>query len=50
MAEPDVVEALTALGFSLNEGRAYAALLQHGPQTGYEVGQLRGWIWAELPR
>lgn len=39
MAEPDVAHALTALGFSLNEGRAYAALLQHGPQTGYEVGQ-----------
>jgi len=45
MAEPDVVEALTALGFSLNEGRAYAALLQHGPQTGYEVGQR-----AQVPR
>ena len=28
MSEPDVVEALTRVGFSLNEGRAYAALLQ----------------------
>ena len=27
MAEPDVVPALVALGFSLNESRAYAALL-----------------------
>lgn len=43
--EPDVVEALVALGFSLNEGRAYAALLAHGPQTGYEVGQR-----AQVPR
>ena len=43
--EPDVVEALVALGFSLNEGRAYAALLSHGPQTGYEVGQR-----AQVPR
>lgn len=45
MSEPDVVEALTRVGFSLNEGRAYAALLQHGPQTGYEVGQR-----AQVPR
>ena len=41
----EVVEALTALGFSLNEGRAYTALLLYGPQTGYEVGQR-----AEVPR
>lgn len=45
MAGPDVVEALTSLGFSLNEGRAYAALLRWGPQTGYEVGQR-----AQVPR
>lgn len=45
MAEPDVVDALTSLGFSLNEGRAYAALLRWGPQTGYEVGQR-----AQVPR
>lgn len=45
MAELDIVEALTSLGFSLNEGRAYAALLSHGPQTGYEVGQR-----AQVPR
>nr|MDQ3035864.1 hypothetical protein [Myxococcota bacterium] len=45
MAEPDVAVALTSLGFSLNEGRAYAALLRWGPQTGYEVGQR-----AQVPR
>lgn len=39
MTRPDVVEALVALGFNLNEGRAYAALLQHGASTGYEVSQ-----------
>ena len=38
MSEPDVVPALVALGFSLNESRAYAALLQESPATGYEVG------------
>jgi len=36
---PDVLEALSALGFNLNEARAYAALLGLGPATGYEVGQ-----------
>jgi HTH-type transcriptional regulator, sugar sensing transcriptional regulator len=35
---PDVVPALVALGFSLNESRAYTALLQESPATGYEVG------------
>lgn len=45
MSEPDVARALTTLGFSLNEGRAYAALLRGGPQTGYEVGQR-----AQVPR
>ena len=35
MAEPEVVPALVALGFSLNESRAYAALLQESPATGY---------------
>lgn len=39
MSEHDVVDALIALGFSLNEGRAYAALLTGGPSTGYEVGR-----------
>lgn len=42
---PDIVSALTELGFSLNEGRAYDALLRWGPQTGYEVGQR-----AQVPR
>jgi sugar-specific transcriptional regulator TrmB len=45
VAGTDVVDALTSLGFSLNEGRAYAALLRWGPQTGYEVGQR-----AQVPR
>lgn len=46
MAEPDVVTALVALGFSLNESRAYAALLlQDSPATGYEVG-----VRAQIPR
>ena len=43
--EPDVVPALVALGFSLNESRAYAALLQESPATGYEVG-----VRAQIPR
>ncbi len=41
----DVVPALTALGFSLNESRAYTALLQENPATGYEVG-----VRAQIPR
>jgi sugar-specific transcriptional regulator TrmB len=45
MAEPEVVTALVALGFSLNESRAYAALLQESPATGYEVG-----VRAQIPR
>lgn len=45
MAEPDVVPALVALGFSLNESRAYAALLMESPATGYEVG-----VRAQIPR
>ncbi len=42
MTEPDVVKALEALGYNLNEGRAYAALLARGPSTGYEVAQHAG--------
>lgn len=42
MSQTDVVEALVALGFNLNEGRAYAALLRLGPSTGYEVSQRAG--------
>jgi sugar-specific transcriptional regulator TrmB len=45
MAELEVVDALVALGFSLNESRAYAALLQESPATGYEVG-----VRAQIPR
>lgn len=45
MSEPDVVPALVALGFSLNESRAYAALLLESPATGYEVG-----VRAQIPR
>lgn len=45
MAEPDLVSALVALGFSLNESRAYGALLQESPATGYEVG-----VRAQIPR
>ncbi|MFO0678203.1 MAG: helix-turn-helix domain-containing protein [Polyangiaceae bacterium] len=45
MGESDVVSALVALGFSLNESRAYGALLQGSPATGYEVG-----VRAQIPR
>jgi len=45
MGEADLIRALTEHGFSLNESRAYAALLQSGPSTGYEVGQK-----AQIPR
>jgi sugar-specific transcriptional regulator TrmB len=38
-AAPAVTDALVQLGFNRNEGRAYAALLQLGAATGYEVGQ-----------
>ncbi len=41
----DVLPALAALGFSLNESRAYAALLRESPATGYEVG-----VRAQVPR
>lgn len=40
-----VVPSLVALGFSLNESRAYAALLSESPATGYEVG-----VRAQIPR
>jgi sugar-specific transcriptional regulator TrmB len=46
MAEPDrTVSALVSLGFSLNESRAYRALLVESPATGYEVG-----VRAQIPR
>lgn len=45
MDSTEAVEALERLGFSLNESRAYAALLQESPATGYEVG-----VRAQIPR
>ncbi len=45
MADAEVVSALVALGFSLNESRAYRALLLESPATGYEVG-----VRAQIPR
>ncbi|MFK7990803.1 MAG: TrmB family transcriptional regulator [Sandaracinaceae bacterium] len=45
MGETDLIDALTQHGFSLNESRAYTALLSSGPSTGYEVGQK-----AQIPR
>lgn len=45
MRDNDVVTSLVPLGFSLNEARAYGALLSGGPSTGYEVGQR-----AHIPR
>lgn len=45
MSSASLVQALEALGFSLNESRAYAALLQDSPATGYEVGAR-----AQIPR
>lgn len=45
MTAADLVSALGELGFSLNESRAYAALLQESPATGYEVG-----VRAQIPR
>ncbi len=42
MTELAVVQALEALGFNLNEGRAYTALLQLGASTGYEVSRQAG--------
>ncbi len=45
MTAANLVSALGELGFSLNESRAYAALLQESPATGYEVG-----VRAQIPR
>jgi sugar-specific transcriptional regulator TrmB len=41
----DLLPALSAVGFSLNESRAYAALLRESPATGYEIG-----VRAQVPR
>jgi sugar-specific transcriptional regulator TrmB len=45
MGGQDMVSALEALGFSLNESRAYGALLRQSPATGYEVV-----VRAQIPR
>ena len=45
MTDAGLVGALEALGFNLNEARAYAALLARGTSTGYEVSQ-----FAAIPR
>lgn len=42
MSLSTLIQPLEALGFTLNEARAYAALLQRGASTGYEVGQHAG--------
>lgn len=41
----ELLPALAAVGFSLNESRAYAALLEESPATGYEIG-----VRAQVPR
>jgi sugar-specific transcriptional regulator TrmB len=50
----DILESLTALGFSTNEARAYRALLVESPATGYEIAQRasipRSAIYAVLKR
>lgn len=45
MTTASLIPPLEDLGFTLNEARAYAALLQRGASTGYEVGQ-----HANIPR
>jgi len=45
MPEPELVTALQRFGYTLNESRAYAALLKGEPATGYEVGRR-----ANMPR
>lgn len=45
MTEPALVSALAELGFTLNESRAYHALLLESPATGYEVAAR-----AQIPR
>jgi sugar-specific transcriptional regulator TrmB len=50
----EVIESLTALGFSTNEARAYRDLLVESPATGYEIAQRasipRSAIYAVLKR
>jgi sugar-specific transcriptional regulator TrmB len=53
-ASDDILDALTALGFSTNEARAYRGLLVESPATGYEIAQRanipRSAIYAVLKR
>jgi len=42
MTRDDILESLTALGFSTNEARAYRNLLVDSPATGYEIAQRAG--------
>jgi hypothetical protein len=42
MTRDDILDALTALGFSTNEARAYRGLLVESPATGYEIAQRAG--------
>src|SRR3954463_16583482 len=42
MTRDDILEALSALGFSTNEARAYRCLLVESPATGYEIAQRAG--------
>jgi sugar-specific transcriptional regulator TrmB len=54
LTRDDILEALTELGFSTNEGRAYKCLLVESPATGYEIAQRasipRSAIYAVLKR
>src|SRR5258708_13049858 len=54
MAADDILDSLTALGFSTNEARAYRGLLATSPATGYEIAQRasipRSAIYAVLKR
>jgi sugar-specific transcriptional regulator TrmB len=38
----DILDSLSALGFSTNEARAYKGLLVESPATGYEIAQRAG--------
>ena len=54
MTRDDILDSLTALGFSTNEARAYRGLLVESPATGYEIAQRasipRSAIYAVLKR
>jgi sugar-specific transcriptional regulator TrmB len=54
MTRDDILDSLSALGFSTNEARAYKGLLVESPATGYEIAQRasipRSAIYAVLKR